>query len=48
MAATAHVKAHGQRNLVYGWELVLYELTKVGSGPDGGCTVNPNDVVHVL
>jgi len=45
MAMTAPTKATGQCTLVFDWELVLYESSMVGSGPEGGGNVNLNDVV---
>jgi len=38
-------KATGQCTLVFRWELVLYEPSVVGSGPEGGCIVTLHDVV---
>jgi len=38
-------KATGQCTLVFSWELVLYEPSMVGLGPEGGCTVTVHDVV---
>ena len=38
-------KAIGQCTLVFSWELVLYEPSMVGSGPEGGCTMTLHDVV---
>ena len=38
-------KAIGQCTLVFNWELVLYEPSMVGSGPEGGSTVTLHDVV---
>ena len=39
-------KATGQCTLVFSCELVLYELSMVGSGPEGGCTVTLHDMVN--
>ena len=38
-------KATEQCNLVFSWELVLYEPSMVGSGPEGGCTVTLHNMV---
>ena len=38
-------KATGQCTLVFRWEVVLYEPSMVGSGPEGGCIVTLHDVV---
>jgi len=38
-------KATGQCILVFSWELVLYEPSKVGSGPNGGCIMTRHDMV---
>jgi len=45
MAATDSAKAIEQYTLVFSWELVLYEPSIVGSGPEDDCTVNLNNVV---
>jgi len=38
-------KATGQCTLVFSWELVLYQPSIVGSGPEGGCNMTLDDVV---
>ena len=37
-------QATGQCILLFSWELVLYNSSMAGSGPEGGCTVTPQDV----
>ena len=44
-ATTNPAKATGPHTLVFGWELALYESSMLGPRPEGGCTVNLNDVV---
>ena len=44
MVAMDPTKAIGQCTLV-GWELALYKSSMVGSGPEGGRTMNLNDVM---